>query len=82
MPAGTAFKICAPIVLLWFTFQTVVKIAYNLSVFTLFIKQGDILREQFFIALFCVYIQRVYDLKIQIMYNKLLLFVKSNIEYN
>ena len=31
----TAFESCVPIVLLWCVFQTVVKIAHNLSIFTL-----------------------------------------------
>ena len=35
MSAGGAFENLAPGVLLWYPFQTVVKIAHNLSIFTL-----------------------------------------------
>ena len=38
--------------------------------------------NQFFIALFCVYEQRVHDLKIEIICNQVLLFMKSNIDDN
>ena len=57
--SGTTFVNCASRDLLWYTFQTVANIAYNLNIF----KQGDMLMRQFFIALFCFFVQRVYDLK-------------------
>ena len=38
--------------------------------------------KQFFITLVCVYEQRVYELKIEIIYNQVLLFMKSNIDDN
>ena len=60
MSVGTTVEICMPKVLLWCTFQ-IVKIAYNLSTFTLhqtkWYTDGTV-----FVALFCIYVQRVYDL--------------------
>ena len=38
--------------------------------------------KQFYITLVCVYEQRVYELKIEIIYNQVLLFMKSNIDDN
>ena len=38
--------------------------------------------KQFFITLVCVYEQRVYELKIEIIYTQVLLFMKSNIDDN
>ena len=57
---GDAFVDSAPRVLTWYAFQTVVKIAYNLNIF----KQDHLRMRQFFIALFCVFVQRIYDLEI------------------
>ena len=65
MSSGTAFEIeqlkscnvwsCA--------FLTVVKMLKILA-YLLFIKQDDMVMGQFFTASFCIYAQKVYDLKI------------------
>ena len=69
MSSETAFENYVLGILLWCFFQTAVKIPYNLSIYVLFVKQDVMITEQFFIVVFCIYVLRVYDLKIYIMYN-------------
>ena len=63
MSAGIAFKNFLSRAWLWCPFQNVVK-SFIILAYLFFIKPADMLMGQFFIALFLIYVQSVYDLKI------------------
>ena len=74
------WKLCSR-VSSWCAFQTVLKITYNVSIFALH-QRRLYANGAVFHCFIYVYVHIVYDLKIQIMYNKVFLSMKSNLEDN